>query len=169
MGIFSGANAIKPASTNNKEREDFPFFKPGQRHLRIRRALLRKSTNESSRNFKQWMIIVEFDVVAHISGDEQASGKVIEVLQRDPDGDLTKAGGHAMGRIQSLIAAACGMDTVGEDALAAIFPVPEEGKFGEAEALAGLEVVGVTTAFEMKTGGTFAPTVYQAIGDEVPF
>ena len=169
MGIFSGANAIKPASTNNKEREDLPFFLPGQRHLRIRRALLRKSTNESSRNYKQWMIIVEFDVVGTISGEEQTGGKVIEVLQRDPDGDLTKAGGHAMGRIQSLIAAACGLDEVGEEALAAIFPVPDEGKFGEAEELAGLEVVGVTTAFEMKTGGTFAPTVYQAIGDEVPF
>jgi hypothetical protein len=164
MGIFSGANALSPATNGSKDREDLPFFLPGQRRVSIRRALLRKSTNESSRNYKQFMVIVEFDVLETFSGEEQTGGKVIETLQRDPDGDLTKAGAHAVSRVMSLIAAACGLDEVGEEALDTLFPLPEAGKFSEAEALQGLEVVAVTTTFDMKGGGSFTPTVYEAIG-----
>lgn len=163
MGIFSGANPNGHKNSSGGEREDIPFFKEGQRHLRIRKSLLRKGSNKgNSGTYKQWMIITEFDVIDTLSGEPMSSGKTIEVLQRDVDQDLTARGKNSLARTQSLVAAACGLDQVGEDVLEKLWPVPEDGKFGEAEALSGLEVIGVTTSFTTDKG-TFTPTTFEPI------
>ena len=81
MGIFSGANDTD--TDTGSDREDRPYLKVGQRVLSIEKAILRKSTNENNSNtYKQWMVIIEFNVSENLSGDDMKTGKVIECLQR---------------------------------------------------------------------------------------
>ena len=126
--------------------------------LSIEKAILRKSTNENNSNtYKQWMVIIEFNVSENLSGDDMKTGKVIECLQRDLDGDLTQRGKYAMARIKGFVAAAVGVapTEVDEDTLGAVLDPDSDGS-----ALAGVSVVGTTTSFQTKAGGNFTPTTF---------
>jgi hypothetical protein len=159
MGIFSGAANV--ATDTGSQREERPYLQDGERVLEVERAILRKGTNENnSRTYKQWMLVVEFRIVETLSGEPQSIGKVIEVLQRDLDGDLTKSGGYAMSRVKGLAAAALGVapDAVTEAHLEQVFDPDSDGT-----ALTGVRVLGTTASFTTKAGGTFTPTTYTSL------
>jgi hypothetical protein len=159
MGIFSGAHTV--ATDTGSGREERPYLQEGMRVLEIEKAILRKGTNDNnSRTYKQWMLIVEFRVEETLSGESQDTAKVIEVLQRDIDGDLTKSGGYAMARVKGLAAAALGVppEEITEDHLENVFG-PDSG----GDTLSGAKVVGTTVSFPTKTGGVFTPTTYTAL------
>jgi hypothetical protein len=160
MGIFSGAASV--ATDTGAQREERPYLSDGQRVLEIERALLRKGTNENnSRTYKQWMLVVEFRVVETLSGESQNTGKVIEVLQRDIDGDLTKSGQYAMSRVKGLAAAALQVapEEVNESHLEQVFDPDSDGT-----ALSGVRVMATTNSFTTKAGGVFSPTTYTPVG-----
>lgn len=160
MGIFSGAN--ETTTDTGSEQVDRPYLLEGQRVLEIGKAILRKSTNENNSNtYKQWMVIIEFDVDENISGEEMKTGKVIECLQRDIDGDLTQRGKYAMARIKGFVAAAVGVAPadVDEATLGAVLDPDSDGT-----ALAGTKVLGTTGSFRTKSGSTFTPTTFLPVG-----
>jgi hypothetical protein len=166
MGIFSGANGNKPAS-GSKNSEDRPFFTDGQRRVRIERSLLRISSNEGSKNYGQAMVITEFTVLENITGEEMGSGKTIEILAKAPNGAWLPRGKYALGRVQSMVASACGFDEVGEEVLGSLYPTDEleagKAKFSEAEALQGIEVIAVTSTFSGDKG-SLTTTRFEPVG-----
>lgn len=159
MGIFSGANDT--AADTGSDQVDRPYLREGQRVVSVDKAILRKSTNESNSNtYKQWMVILEFDVTENLGGDEMKSGKAIECLQRDLDGDLTQRGKYAMGRVKGFVAAVLGVDPneVTEEMIGTVLDPESDGT-----AVSGIQIIATTTSFQTKAGGTFTPTTYTAL------
>lgn len=154
MGAFDGADDIPMPGTGGGN-EDRPFLSKGRRVLEIGKAIQRKGTNKgNARTLDQEMVIVEFDILETIDGEDIGSiGKVIDVLEcSGREWKLTTRGGHAVGRIKSLVAAALGVPdaVVTADMLNGL----------DWDKLKGMRVLGITE--DMFDGG-FSVTRYEAL------